>query len=273
MWMFPIAIACGNAFVLKPSERDPVGGAAAGRPQGAGACPTACSTSCRATRRRSMRCSRTRTCRRSASSAPRRSRSTSTRPARARQARAGARRREEPHGGDARRRSRAGGRRADRRRPTARPASAAWRSVVRGGRGRVADALVARLAERARALKIGDGMDGKPRWGRSSPRSTFAKVTGYVDTGVAEGAASWSTAAGSRCRAARTASSSAAACSTRCSRSCASTRKRSSARCSRVVRVPDFEAAVALVNAHEFGNGVAHLHRATATPRASSRAA
>src|SRR5206468_2172460 len=23
MWMFPIAIACGNAFVLKPSERDP----------------------------------------------------------------------------------------------------------------------------------------------------------------------------------------------------------------------------------------------------------
>src|SRR5579885_2279653 len=23
MWMFPIAIACGNTFVLKPSERDP----------------------------------------------------------------------------------------------------------------------------------------------------------------------------------------------------------------------------------------------------------
>jgi malonate-semialdehyde dehydrogenase (acetylating) / methylmalonate-semialdehyde dehydrogenase len=23
MWMFPLAIACGNAFVLKPSERDP----------------------------------------------------------------------------------------------------------------------------------------------------------------------------------------------------------------------------------------------------------
>ncbi|MFX7764331.1 aldehyde dehydrogenase family protein, partial [Acinetobacter baumannii] len=22
-WMFPIAIACGNCFVLKPSERDP----------------------------------------------------------------------------------------------------------------------------------------------------------------------------------------------------------------------------------------------------------
>jgi malonate-semialdehyde dehydrogenase (acetylating)/methylmalonate-semialdehyde dehydrogenase len=23
MWMFPVAIACGNCFVLKPSERDP----------------------------------------------------------------------------------------------------------------------------------------------------------------------------------------------------------------------------------------------------------
>ena len=23
MWMYPIAIACGNTFVLKPSERDP----------------------------------------------------------------------------------------------------------------------------------------------------------------------------------------------------------------------------------------------------------
>ena len=27
LWMFPIALACGNTFVLKPSERDP--GAAA----------------------------------------------------------------------------------------------------------------------------------------------------------------------------------------------------------------------------------------------------
>jgi len=23
MWMFPIALICGNAFILKPSERDP----------------------------------------------------------------------------------------------------------------------------------------------------------------------------------------------------------------------------------------------------------
>ena len=51
---------CGNSFVLKPSERDPSpsllhGRAAASRP----ACPTACSTSSRATRSRSTRCSST----------------------------------------------------------------------------------------------------------------------------------------------------------------------------------------------------------------------
>ncbi len=30
MWMFPVAIACGNAFVLKPSEKDPSVGVAVG---------------------------------------------------------------------------------------------------------------------------------------------------------------------------------------------------------------------------------------------------
>ena len=25
MWMFPLAIACGNSFILKPSEKDPLG--------------------------------------------------------------------------------------------------------------------------------------------------------------------------------------------------------------------------------------------------------
>ena len=58
MWMFPVAIACGNTFVLKPSERDPspamlLARAAARKP----ACRTACSTSCTATRKRSTRCS------------------------------------------------------------------------------------------------------------------------------------------------------------------------------------------------------------------------
>ena len=57
MWMFPIALACGNTFVLKPSEKDPSAVAAAGRAAGRGrACRTACSTSCTATRRRWTPC-------------------------------------------------------------------------------------------------------------------------------------------------------------------------------------------------------------------------
>ena len=45
MWMWPVAIACGNTFVLKPSERDPV--AAASRWRGCSprrAAPRGCST-------------------------------------------------------------------------------------------------------------------------------------------------------------------------------------------------------------------------------------
>ena len=41
---------------------------------------------------------------------------------------------------------------------------------------------------------------------------------------------------------------------------CASTRKKSSGRCSACVRVKDFTEAVELINAHEFGNGVAMLY-------------
>jgi malonate-semialdehyde dehydrogenase (acetylating)/methylmalonate-semialdehyde dehydrogenase len=50
MWMFPIAIACGNCFVLKPSERDPSASLLLARLLKEAACPTACSTSCTATR-------------------------------------------------------------------------------------------------------------------------------------------------------------------------------------------------------------------------------
>jgi malonate-semialdehyde dehydrogenase (acetylating) / methylmalonate-semialdehyde dehydrogenase len=59
MWMFPVAIACGNTFVLKPSERDPSAPAAGRSCSRRPACPTACSTSCTATRKRSTRCSTT----------------------------------------------------------------------------------------------------------------------------------------------------------------------------------------------------------------------
>ena len=81
LWMCATAIACGNTFVLKPSEKDPRRRSCSRNCSQRPDCPTACSTSCTATRSRSTACSRIPTSPRSASSAPRRSRSTSTRPA------------------------------------------------------------------------------------------------------------------------------------------------------------------------------------------------
>ena len=83
LWMCANAIACGNAFVLKPSEKDPSAVAVPRRSCGRRpACPTASSPSSTATRRPSTRSSTTTTSRPSASSARPRSRSTSTSAAR-----------------------------------------------------------------------------------------------------------------------------------------------------------------------------------------------
>ena len=65
MWMFPVALACGNCFILKPSERDPLRLAAGRRmAEGSGPCRTASSASCMATRKRSTPSCSTRTSRR-----------------------------------------------------------------------------------------------------------------------------------------------------------------------------------------------------------------
>ncbi|HJV07232.1 MAG TPA: CoA-acylating methylmalonate-semialdehyde dehydrogenase, partial [Chromobacteriaceae bacterium] len=55
--------------------------------------------------------------------------------------------------------------------------------------GEVADALVAKLAERARSVKIGVGEDAVAEMGPLVTRQHLDKVTGYVNQGVAEGAA------------------------------------------------------------------------------------
>ena len=55
LWMCSNAIACGNTFVLKPSEKDPSASLLLAELWPRRACPTASSTSSRATRRRSTR--------------------------------------------------------------------------------------------------------------------------------------------------------------------------------------------------------------------------
>ena len=56
MWMFPVAPACGNAFILKPSERDPSAPLFIAELLTKPGCRPASSTSSMATRKRWMRC-------------------------------------------------------------------------------------------------------------------------------------------------------------------------------------------------------------------------
>ncbi len=54
--------------------------------------------------------------------------------------------------------------------------------------GGIADALVARLAERVPGIKVAPGMDSSAEMGPLVTRAHLDKVRGYVDAGVAEGA-------------------------------------------------------------------------------------
>ena len=54
--------------------------------------------------------------------------------------------------------------------------------------GGAADALIERLSERVPKIKVADGMDPSAEMGPLVTRTHYEKVKGYVDTGVAEGA-------------------------------------------------------------------------------------
>jgi malonate-semialdehyde dehydrogenase (acetylating) / methylmalonate-semialdehyde dehydrogenase len=51
--------------------------------------------------------------------------------------------------------------------------------------GRIADELIERLAPRVRSLKIGDGMEPDLDMGPLVTAAHRAKVSGYIDAGVA----------------------------------------------------------------------------------------
>ncbi|GAB4481574.1 MAG: CoA-acylating methylmalonate-semialdehyde dehydrogenase [Burkholderiaceae bacterium] len=123
--------------------------------------------------------------------------------------------------------------------------------------GRVADELVQRLAPRVERLKVGDGLDKDSEMGPLVTAQHRDKVKGYVDLGVEEGAQlvvdGRNLEVPGRERGFFLGG-------------CLFDRVRPSMRIYKeeifgpvlsVVRVPDFASAVDLVNAHEYGNGVA----------------
>ena len=125
----------------------------------------------------------------------------------------------------------------------------------------VADDLIERLAPRVESLKIGafdaEGVEMGPlvtREHRDKVRAT--------STPASRKARPWSsTGVRPLSKATRTASSSAGASSTTSSPTCGSTRKKSSAPVLSIVRANDYEEAVGLVNDHELGNGAAIFTR------------
>jgi malonate-semialdehyde dehydrogenase (acetylating)/methylmalonate-semialdehyde dehydrogenase len=123
--------------------------------------------------------------------------------------------------------------------------------------GRVADELVERLAPRVRALKVGDGMDKASEMGPLVTAAHRAKVQGYVDHGEGEGATLVVDGRGLQVAGHEKGFFLGG---------CLFDHVRPGMRIYdeeifgpvlSVVRVPDFAAAVDLVNAHEYGNGVA----------------
>ncbi|AWK89752.1 CoA-acylating methylmalonate-semialdehyde dehydrogenase [Azospirillum thermophilum] len=134
----------------------------------------------------------------------------------------------------------------------------------------LADALVARLAERVRALKIGPGTDPNAEMGPLVTRQHWQKVRGYVDLGVAEGA---ELVVDGREVALPTGPNAegfflGGSLFDRVTPEMRIYKEEIFGPVLSVVRVPDYRSAVDLINAHEFGNGTAIFTRDGDTARA-----
>ena len=137
--------------------------------------------------------------------------------------------------------------------------------------GAAADPLVAALAKRTRALKIGPGAEPSMEMGPLVTRQHLDKVRGYVDQGVAEGAELVVDGRG-LCVAGHEGGYFLGGCLfDKVGAEMRIYREEIFGPVLCVVRVPDFEAAVSLINAHEFGNGVAVFTRSGNTAREFAR--
>ena len=123
--------------------------------------------------------------------------------------------------------------------------------------GRIGDELVSRLAQRAKALKIGDGMDPTSEMGPLVTAQHHAKVRGYVDLGEQEGARLVVDGRMLKVPARERGFFLGGCLFDHVQPGMRIYKEEIFGPVLGVVRVPDFAAAVKLVNEHEFGNGVA----------------
>ncbi|MGA3004943.1 MAG: CoA-acylating methylmalonate-semialdehyde dehydrogenase [Acetobacteraceae bacterium] len=123
--------------------------------------------------------------------------------------------------------------------------------------GSAGDALVSKLAPRVRALKIAPGVDPEAEMGPLVTREHLAKVSGYVDLGVKEGASLVVDGRGLRLQGYENGFFIGGCLFDNVTTDMRIYKEEIFGPVLSVVRAPDVAAATRMINAHEYGNGVA----------------
>ena len=127
--------------------------------------------------------------------------------------------------------------------------------------GKAGDALMERLVPRVRALKIGPGTDPEVEMGPLVTRQHLDKVRGYVDQGVKEGATLAVDGRDFKMQGYEKGFFIGGCLFDRVTENMRIYKEEIFGPVLSVVRVPSFDAALKLVNDHEFGNGTAIFTR------------
>jgi malonate-semialdehyde dehydrogenase (acetylating) / methylmalonate-semialdehyde dehydrogenase len=122
--------------------------------------------------------------------------------------------------------------------------------------GSAGDTIVPRLAERARALRIRDGMDPDADMGPIVTAEARRRIEGYIDLGVAEGAALVVDGRGYRVADRPDGFFTGGTLFDQVTPAMRIYREEIFGPVLCCVRVPDLSSAIALVNGHEYANGV-----------------
>ena len=127
--------------------------------------------------------------------------------------------------------------------------------------GDIADELVARLAERVRTLRIANGTDLAAEMGPLVTRQHLDKVSGYVGKGVAEGATLVVDGRGTKVEGCEDGFFIGGSLFDHVQPPMSIYRDEIFGPVLAIVRVPDFDAALDLIHGHEYGNGVSIFTR------------
>jgi len=138
---------------------------------------------------------------------------------------------------------------------------------------KVADDLIERLSPKVRALKIGPGSDPEVEMGPLANKPLFDKVTGYIEKGVAEGAELVIDGRGLSLQGYEKGYFMGGSIFDRVTTAMTIYKEEIFGPVLSVVRAPDYDAAIDIVNRHEYGNGTAIFTRDGDTARHFSNSA